>query len=92
MGLANAPATFQAVMNQIFAPYLHKFVVVYLDDILVYGRTPAEHLANLATDGSPGLTGQQLLRKTVQMFFQQTEVKFLGHYIGRDVIKVDPKR
>jgi hypothetical protein len=40
MGLANAPATFQAVMNKIFAPYLRKFVVIYLDDILVYDRDP----------------------------------------------------
>ena len=49
MGLANAPATFQAVMNKIFTPYLRKFVVIYLDDILVYGRNPQKHVQNLET-------------------------------------------
>jgi hypothetical protein len=91
MGLANAPATFQAVMNQIFAPYLHKFVVVYLDDILVYGRTPAEHLANLATVLQV-LQDNEFYAKLSKCSFNKTEVKFLGHYIGRDGIKVDPRK
>ena len=46
-GLANAPATFQAVMNRIFARCLNKFVVVYLDDTLVFSDTPEEHLSHL---------------------------------------------
>ena len=46
-GLTNAPATFQTVMNRIFHPYIKKFVVVYIDDILVFSKTEAEHQAHL---------------------------------------------
>jgi hypothetical protein len=46
-GLANSPATFQSVMNRIFAPHLHKFIVVYLDDIMVYSKDPVSHLEHL---------------------------------------------
>jgi hypothetical protein len=43
-GLTNAPATFQRVMNRIFQQHLEKFVLVYLDDILVFSKTQEEHL------------------------------------------------
>ena len=46
-GLTNAPATFQSVMNSIFGPYLKKFIVVYLDDILIFAKTEAEHQAHV---------------------------------------------
>ena len=46
-GLTNAPATFQTLMNQILRPYIDKFVLVYLDDILVYSNSEEEHLEHL---------------------------------------------
>ena len=46
-GLTNAPATFQDVMNRIFHEYLGKFVLLYLDDILVFSKTPKEHIEHL---------------------------------------------
>ena len=46
-GLTNAPATFCTLMNQLFHDYLDKFMVVYLDDIVVYSRTLEEHVEHL---------------------------------------------
>eukprot|EP00798_Chlamydomonas_sp_ICE-L_P001724 gene1724-biopygen14554 len=91
MGLANAPATFQAVINKIFAPYLHKFVVVYLDDILVYGRNPEEHAANLEKVLQV-LQDEEFYAKLSKCTFNQSEIKFLGHIIGRNGVKVNPKK
>ena len=47
MGLKNAPSVFQAVMNQLFSPFLHKYICVYLDDLLIYSRTREEHYMHL---------------------------------------------
>eukprot|EP00798_Chlamydomonas_sp_ICE-L_P006677 gene6677-biopygen1870 len=91
MGLANAPATFQAVMNKKIAPFLHKFVVVYLDDILVYGRNPEEYAANLEKVLQV-LQDEEFYAKLSKCTFNQSEVKFLGHIIGRDGVKVNPKK
>ena len=89
MGLANSPATFQAVMNQIFKPYLHKFVVIYLDDTLVYGKDPEEHAKNLEKVLEV-LEKEEFYAKLSKCAFNRPEVKFLGHIIGKDGIKVNP--
>jgi transposase InsO family protein len=90
-GLTNAPATFQRVMNRIFGPYLGKFVLVYLDDILVMSRTPEEHARHLRL--VLGLLRQhQLYAKLSKCEFGKARVKFLGHVVGGGTVSVDPTK
>lgn len=90
-GLTNAPATFQAVMNRVFAPHLRKFVTVYLDDILIYSRNEAEHAQHvrevLATLRSHGLRA-----KLSKCEFWRPEVKYLGHIVSKDGVRMDPQK
>ena len=90
-GLTNAPSTFQHLMNKIFHPILQKFVVVYLDDILVYSKTPEEHAQHLKTVLNI-LRDHQLIAKASKCFFFQTELRFLGHVLRPDGIFPDPDK
>ncbi len=90
-GLTNAPATFQAVMNRIFAPHLGKFVVVYLDDILVYSRSAAEHEQHLKTVLAT-LRQHRFYAKMSKCAFNKPEVAYLGHIVGRYGLRMDPKK
>ena len=90
-GLANSPATFQSVMNRIFANQLHKFVVVYLDDIMIYSNTPEEHAEHIETVLKI-LQDNKFYAKREKCSFNLPEVKFLGHIVGRNGLKVDPKK
>jgi transposase InsO family protein len=87
-GLTNAPATFQSVMNRIFAPLVGKCVVVYLDDILVYSRTAEEHLSHLR-QVLEILRKNQFYAKLKKCTFFKPETNFLGHVVGQDGIKPD---
>lgn len=79
-GLTNAPATFCTLMNRIFQPYLDKFVVVYLDDIVIYSDTLEEHVEHLRTVFKV-LQDNELYVKKSKCSFAQPEVDFLGHKI-----------
>ncbi|KAL9250909.1 Retrovirus-related Pol polyprotein from transposon 17.6-like protein [Drosera capensis] len=79
-GLTNAPATFCTLMNNIFHPYLDKFVVVYLDDIVVYSATLEEHARHLRMVFEV-LERNQLYVKKEKCSFARQEVDFLGHRI-----------
>lgn len=83
MGLTNAPATFMRLMNDIFRPYLDKFVVVFLDDILIYSRTLAEHRQHVRMVLDT-LRKHQLYAKERKCEFFKDHVEFLGHRIDRD--------
>ncbi|KAL9259868.1 Transposon Ty3-I Gag-Pol polyprotein-like protein [Drosera capensis] len=78
--LTNAPATFCTLMNDIFNPYLDKFVVVYLDDIVVYSATLEEHARHLRMVFEV-LASNQLYVKKEKCSFARQEVDFLGHRI-----------
>lgn len=90
-GLTNAPATFQRVMNDTFRQELGVFVLVYLDDILVFSRTPAEHLQHLRCVLSK-LRQHSLYAKLSKCHFGRTELPFLGHIISGNGVQVDPKK
>lgn len=79
-GLTNAPATFCTLMNKIFHPYLDSFVVVYLDDIVVYSNTLEEHKQHLR-EVFKVLQENELYIKKEKCSFAQPEVLFLGHKI-----------
>ena len=91
LGLTNAPATFQELMNKVFAPHLRRFVLVYLDDIMVYSQDEAEHLKHLRTVLET-LRRERLFVKKSKCDFCKREVKFLGHIVGADGLRVDPKK
>ncbi|GBG65073.1 hypothetical protein CBR_g49147 [Chara braunii] len=79
-GLTNAPATFQRAMNDIFRDILEQYVLVYLDDILVYSRTLEEHLRHLR-DVLDRLRRHGFYAKLSKCRFAQHKVDFLGHYL-----------
>ena len=90
-GLTNAPATFQATMNRIFAPFLNRFVTVYLDDILIFSRTAEEHEQHLR-QVLACLRKWKLHAKLSKCEFWRSEVKYLGHIVSSDGIRMDPKK
>jgi hypothetical protein len=90
-GLTNAPTTFQATMNQLFRPYLRKFVLVFFDDILIYSKTWKEHMKHLEQVLSL-LEKNQFYAKLSKCSFGKEEVEYLGHVISREGVKVDPDK
>jgi hypothetical protein len=90
-GLTNAPATFMTLMNDIFREYLDKFVVVYLDDILIYSRTKEEHLQHVRIVLST-LRKHKLYAKLKKCELAQQQVEYTGHFISGEGISVDPRK
>jgi hypothetical protein len=90
-GLTNAPAYFMYLMNSVFMPELDKFVVVFIDDILVYSKNEAEHTKHLHIV-LQRLCDHQLYAKLSKCDFWLGEIKFLGHTISQDGVSVDPEK
>ena len=90
-GLTNAPATFCTLMNDLFKEYLDDFIVIYLDDIVVYSRTLEEHVKHLRL-ALEKLRGANLYLKPEKCEFGQKEIMFLGHYISEGRVRMDPKK
>jgi hypothetical protein len=90
-GLTNAPAYFMYLMNSVFIDYLDKFVVVFIDDILVYSQNEQEHEEHLRKV-LQRLRHCQLYAKLSKCEFRISEVMFLGHIINQEGLTVDPKK
>ena len=88
-GLTNAPAYFMYLMNKVFMDYLDKFVVVFIDDILVFSRNEEEHEEHLRLV-LQRLRENQLYAKLSKCEFWLKEVSFLGHVISEGGVSVDP--
>ena len=87
-GLTNAPAYFMNMMNKVFREFLDKFVVVFIDDILVYSKNEEEHKEHLRLVLEK-LREHQLYAKFSKCEFWLKEVGFLGHVISGEGIAVD---
>ena len=90
-GLTNAPAVFMDLMNRVCKPYLDQFVIVFIDDILIYSKNEKEHEEHLRTVLEL-LKEEQLYAKFSKCEFWLREVQFLGHVINSDGIHVDPAK
>ena len=90
-GLTNAPAAFMDLMNRVFRPYVDQFVVVFIDDILVYSKDRENHDTHLRVVLET-LRKEQLYAKLSKCEFWLNEVSFLRHIVSKEGIRVDPKK
>ncbi|GJU78191.1 reverse transcriptase domain-containing protein [Tanacetum coccineum] len=90
-GLTNAPAIFMDLMNRVCRPYLDKFVIVFINDILIYFKTQEEHVEHLRLVLEL-LKKEKLYAKFSKCELWLREVQFLGHVINGNVIHVDPSK
>ncbi|GJQ89038.1 putative reverse transcriptase domain-containing protein [Tanacetum coccineum] len=90
-GLTNAPAVFMDLMNRVCKPYLDKFVIVFIDDILIYSKNKKDHEEHLRTILEL-LKKEELYAKFSKCEFWIPKVQFLGHVINSEGIHVDPAK
>nr|GEW73422.1 hypothetical protein [Tanacetum cinerariifolium] len=90
-GLTNAPAVFMDLMNQVYKPYLDKFVIVFINDILIYSNMKEEHEVHLKLVLEL-LRDEKLYAKFCKYEFWLQEVHFLGNVVNQSGIHVDPSK
>nr|AAC26240.1 contains similarity to reverse transcriptases (PFam: rvt.hmm, score: 116.22) [Arabidopsis thaliana] len=90
-GLTNAPAAFMRLMNSVFQEFLDEFVIIFIDDILVYSKSPEEHEVHLRRVKEK-LREQKLFAKLSKCSFWQREMGFLGHIVSAEGVSVDPEK
>ena len=90
-GLMNAPAAFMDLMHRVFQPYLDQFVVVFVDDILIYSQSEWEHEYHLRIELQL-LRDHHLYAKFSKCEFWLIEMRFLGHVVSASGVSVDPEK
>ncbi|KAL4017044.1 hypothetical protein IC575_024718 [Cucumis melo] len=90
-GLTNAPAVFMDLMNRVFKDFLDSFVIVFIDDILIYSKTEAEHKEHLH-QVLETLRANKLYAKFSKCEFLLRKVTFLGHVVSSEGVSVDPAK
>ncbi|GKE24800.1 putative reverse transcriptase domain-containing protein [Tanacetum coccineum] len=90
-GLTNASAVFMDLMNRVCKPYLDRFVIVFIDDILIYSKSRKEHEGHLKLILNL-LKKEELYAKFSKCEFWLSKVQFLGHVIDSEGIHVDPAK
>ena len=90
-GLTNAPAPFMDLMKKIFRPYLDQFVIVFIDDILIYSGSGEEHTEHLRIVLQT-LREHRLYAKLSKCQFLLNSVTFLGHIVSTEWVSVDPQK
>nr|GEV00618.1 putative mitochondrial protein [Tanacetum cinerariifolium] len=90
-GLTNAPSTFQSLKNQLFKPFLRKFVLVFFDDILIYSANEAEHLQHLQ-EVLEVIRTHTLYAKQITYIFLAPQVEYLGHVLSAQGVAIDPSK
>ena len=90
-GLTNAPAAFMRLMNEVFHDYLDKFVIIFIDDILVYSKSKEEHKEHLRLV-MERLRNQKLFAKSSKCSFWKREIGFLGHIVSGEGVAADPEK
>jgi hypothetical protein len=90
-GLCNAPATFQALMNEVLGPFLRRFVLVFFDDILIYSASWSEHLWHVRAVLTL-FRDHCLFVKRSKCSFGETSVAYLGHVISADGVAMDSSK
>jgi len=90
-GVTNAPAIFMDLMNRVFSPFLDKFIVIFIDDILIYSKNEEEHAKHLRIVLQT-LWPEKLYVKLSKCEFWLKNVTFLGHVVSGESITVDPRK
>jgi hypothetical protein len=90
-GLCNSPSTFQSLVNHVFLPFLHHFVLVFFDDIIIYIKTWSSHLSHV-NQVFHLLSKHQIFLKHSKCSFGASKVEYQGHIVSMDGVQVDPKK